>query len=77
MRPSDALLLESAASYTDARYEDSVYAAPGATSAPAGKGDYLPVAPWTVVGSGEYKIPPLFLDTTWRPRTLGVTAIYR
>jgi iron complex outermembrane recepter protein len=159
LRPIDPLLLELAASYTDARYDSSVYAAPGATAALAGKGDYLPVAPWTLVGSAEYKIPvllaygpyarvdysysaryksplvfqdpstisydpapfyqqqaqslsarlgfrlsgfdvsvfgtnltnthpvlfdsryypplPLFFDTTWRPRTLGVTAMYR
>jgi iron complex outermembrane recepter protein len=158
-RPTEALLLELAASYTDARYEDSVYAAPGATAALAGKGDYLPVAPWTLVGSSEYKLPlllayapyarvdysysaryksplvfqdpttisydpapfyqqqadslsartglrwrgfdvsvfgtnltnthpvlfdsrffpplPLFFDTTWRPRTIGLTATYR
>ena len=158
-RPTDALLLELAASYTDARYKDSVYASSGATAALAGKGDYLPVAPWTLVGSAEYRIPvllaygpyvradysysatyksplvfqdsttisydpapfyqqqaqslsarlgfrwigydisvfgtnltnthpvlfdsryypplPLFFDTTWRPRTIGLTATYR
>ena len=56
-RPIDDLNLELTASYTDARYNDSVYAAPGASAALAGKGDYLPVAPWTVVASSEYKIP--------------------
>jgi iron complex outermembrane recepter protein len=158
-RPTDDLRLELTASYTDARYEDSVYASPGASSALAGKGDYLPVAPWTIIASTEYKIPmqralgpyvrldyqfsaayksplvfqdpttisydpapfyqeqarslsaraglrwsgfdislfgtnltnthpvlfdsryypplPLFFDTTWRPRTIGVTATYR
>ena len=160
-RPIDDLNLELTASYTDARYNDSVYAAPGASAALAGKGDYLPVAPWTVVASSEYKIPipslrshgpyvrvdysvsakyksplefqdpttisydpapfyqtqatslsaraglrwsgfdvslfgtnltnthpvlfdsryypplPLFFDTTWRPRTIGLTATYR
>jgi outer membrane receptor protein involved in Fe transport len=160
-RPIDPLNLELTASYTDARYDDSVYAAPGAAAALAGKGDYLPVAPWTVVASAEYKIQipslmahgpyvrfdysvsakykspqefqdsstisydpapfyqtqatslsaragfrwdgfdvslfgtnltnthpvlfdsryypplPLFFDTTWRPRTIGVTATYR
>lgn len=158
-RPTQALSLELSASYTDARYEESVYAAPGATTALAGQGDYLPVAPWTAVASGEYKLPlllahgpyvradysysaryksplefqdpttisydpapfyqqqaqslsaraglrwsgydislygtnltnthpvlfdsrfypplPLFFDTTWRPRTIGLTAAYR
>jgi hypothetical protein len=160
-RPIDALNLELTASYTDARYQDSVYAAPGAAAALAGKGDYLPVAPWTAVASTEYKLPilplmahgpyvrldysfsakykspqefqdpttisydpapfyqtqatslsariglrfsgfdvslfgtnltnthpvlfdsryypplPLFFDTTWRPRTIGLTATYR
>ncbi len=59
VRPTEALLLELAASYTDARYEQSVYASRGATVALAGKGDYLPVAPWTLVGSSEYKLPLL------------------
>jgi outer membrane receptor protein involved in Fe transport len=56
-RPTNDLNLQLTASYTDARYNDAVYAAPGATSTLAGKGDYLPVAPWTVVASTEYKIP--------------------
>ena len=58
-RPTDAVNLELTASYTDARYDDTVYAAPGATAALAGKGDYLPVPPWTVVASTEYEIPLL------------------
>jgi outer membrane receptor protein involved in Fe transport len=65
-RPIDALDFELTASYTDARYSDSVYAAPGATAALAGKGDYLPVAPWTIVASTEYK-PSIPLLTTHNP----------
>jgi iron complex outermembrane recepter protein len=158
-KPTEALLLELNASYTDAQYDETTYAAPGAAEALAGKGDYLPAAPWTAVLSGEYKVPvflarapyvrvdysfsaryrsplefqdpvtisydpapfyqtqadslsaraglrwggydlslygtnltnthpvlfdsryypplPLFFDTTWRPRTIGLTATYR
>jgi iron complex outermembrane receptor protein len=56
-RPTDDWHLELTGSYTNARYDSTVYAAPGATVALAGKGDYLPVAPWTVVASTEYEIP--------------------
>jgi iron complex outermembrane recepter protein len=59
VRPTDSLRLDLTASYTDARYDETVYAAPGAMAALAGKGDYLPVAPWTVVASSEYEIPLL------------------
>jgi len=58
-RATDNLLLELTGSYTDARYNETVYAAPGSTTALAGKGDYLPVAPWTVIASSEYQIPLL------------------
>jgi iron complex outermembrane recepter protein len=56
-QPTDSLRLELTGSYTDARYDDTVFASPGATASLAGKGDYLPVAPWTVVASSEYEIP--------------------
>lgn len=58
-RPTDGWHLELNASYTDAQYDQTVYAAPGATAALAGKGDYLPVAPWTAIASTEYEIPLL------------------
>jgi iron complex outermembrane recepter protein len=78
-RPIDALDLELTASYTDARYDDSVYAGPGATAALAGKGDYLPVAPWTIVASTEYKpsIPLLIAHNPYVRIDYSVSAKYK
>ena len=58
-RPTDSVHLGLTGSFTDAQYASTVYAGPQATEALAGAGDHLPVAPWTVVASGEYEIPLL------------------
>jgi iron complex outermembrane receptor protein len=76
-RPVESLNLELTASYTDARYDDSVYAAPGAAAALAGKGDCLPVAPWTVVASTEYKIPLLIAHSPYVRIDYSVSAKYK
>jgi len=78
-RPIDTLNLELTASYTDARYDESVYAAPGAATALAGKGDYLPVPPWTIVASTEYKlsIPALMAHEPYVRIDYSVSAKYK